>query len=161
MIECCLPRSNDGMDLDETLQGCSRALPSFQHPRPQQAGIRQSRGSAIGASLASSSVARRFSGTVRSWNPDGGFGFIVCAESRAIYNKDGLSAMFPLSSLYVVLVLAWHEFWTPRTYFCTSPKLDMSQISTSCEGGWMQHVEHSLHKCPCPNMNSTADQVGI
>jgi len=31
---------------------------------------------------------RRFSGTVRSWNPDGGFGFIVCAESRAIYNKD-------------------------------------------------------------------------
>eukprot|EP00913_Durusdinium_trenchii_P001896 g1755.t1 len=31
---------------------------------------------------------RRFKGSVRSWNPDGGFGFIVCAESRAIYNKD-------------------------------------------------------------------------
>lgn len=31
---------------------------------------------------------RRFSGIVRSWNPDGGFGFIVCSESRAIYNKD-------------------------------------------------------------------------
>ncbi|CAK9042388.1 unnamed protein product [Durusdinium trenchii] len=30
---------------------------------------------------------RRFKGSVRSWNPDGGFGFIVCAESRAIYNK--------------------------------------------------------------------------
>lgn len=58
----------------------------------------------------------------------------------------------------------WHGMnvaRTPRTYFCTSPKLDMNQISTSCEGGWMQHVEHSLHKCPCPNMNSTADQVGI
>ena len=149
---------------ETTVAGCSRALPSFQHARPQQAGIRQSRGSVIGASLASSSVARRFSGTVRSWNPDGGFGFIVCAESRAIYNKDGLSAMLPLCSLYVALELAWHECRpaTPRTYFCTSPKLDMNQISTSCEGGWMQHVEHSRHKCPCPNMNSTAaDQVGI
>ena len=31
---------------------------------------------------------RRFSGVVRSWNPDGGFGFIVCPESKAIYNKD-------------------------------------------------------------------------
>ncbi|CAJ1351689.1 unnamed protein product [Effrenium voratum] len=31
---------------------------------------------------------RRFNGTVRSWNPDGGFGFIVCAESRKVYNKD-------------------------------------------------------------------------
>jgi len=31
---------------------------------------------------------RRFTGTVRSWNADGGFGFIVSPESRRIYNKD-------------------------------------------------------------------------
>lgn len=49
----------------------------------------------------------------------------------------------------------WHGMnaaGTPRTYFCTSPKLDMNQISTSCEGGWMQDVEHSLHECRCPSM---------
>ncbi|OLP86641.1 hypothetical protein AK812_SmicGene32233 [Symbiodinium microadriaticum] len=32
--------------------------------------------------------ARRFVGTVRSWNADGGFGFIVCADSKKIYSKD-------------------------------------------------------------------------
>ena len=70
--------------------------------------------------------ARRFSGIVRSWNPDGGFGFIVCSESRAIYNKDWL---WPGLTFWRLLC------HMRRTYFCTSLRLATSQTSTSCVGG--------------------------
>lgn len=70
--------------------------------------------------------ARRFSGIVRSWNPDGGFGFIVCSESRAIYNKDRLCPGLTFGRLLCHM---------RRTYFCTSLRLATSQTSTSCVGG--------------------------